>query len=266
MLLLLPPSEGKTTPDDGAGPVDLEALSHPVLTRERRRVLTALIKAAGRRDATAVLGVSESMATEVARNRGLRTAPAAPAASVYTGVLYAAAGLDRLDQPASARAEAQVRIVSALWGAVSPADRIPAYRLSMGTDLPGLGPLAAAWRPLLARALQPLAGDVVVDCRSAAYVSAWRPAQGTDWLAVRVLRELDGRRTVVSHHAKHTRGLLARHLLTRPHGPPTTAQGTLAAAAEMVGGHLVDVELGPEVARGPRMLTLVVADAPTAAR
>jgi uncharacterized protein len=33
-------------------------------------------------------------------------------------------------------------------------------------------------------------------------------------VAVRVLREQpDGRRSVVSHHAKHTRGLVARHLL-----------------------------------------------------
>ena len=141
MLLLLPPSEGKSVPDDGA-PVDLSALSSPSLTRHRKGVLRALVAASKRRDALDVLGVSSGLADEVARNVSLPTAPAAPAAQVYSGVLYAAAGLADLPPAAAARAEESVRIVSALWGAVSPADRIPAYRLSMGTRLPPLGALA----------------------------------------------------------------------------------------------------------------------------
>ena len=80
-------------------------------------------------------------------------------------------------------------------GAVAPADRIPAYRLSMGVDLPGVGKLATAWRPHLAAALDArAAGDVVVDCRSAAYLAAWKPTTGdaADWVTVRVVREAAG--------------------------------------------------------------------------
>lgn len=258
MLILLPPSEGKT-PATAGDPVDLGTLAHAGLTRHRRAVLKALRRASARRDAATVLGVGASLADEVARNTRLDIEPAARAAEVYSGVLYAAAGLADLDDEPALRAAANVVTVSALWGAVQPDDLIPAYRLSMGTDLPGLGRLAPAWRPHLDRVLAPRArGDVVVDCRSAAYLAAWRPAPGTDWVTVRVLRELDGRRSVVSHNAKHTRGVLTRHLLTRDDPPPRTGEEVFKAAHELVGTAFLDAT--HTVGRsGASVLELVVA-------
>lgn len=257
MLILLPPSEGKTPATSGS-PVDLAALSAPSLTRHRTKVLRALARTSARRNALDTLGVGPSLADDVARNTRLDTEPAARAGQVYTGVLYAAAGLDDLSPAQAELAAASVRTVSALWGAVSPDDVVPAYRLSMGTDLPGVGPLAATWRPLLDKVLTPRAtGDVVVDCRSAAYLAAWKPAKGTDWVSVRVLRELDGKRSVVSHNAKHTRGVLTRHLLTRAGAEPRTAADVYAAARELVGTALVDATL-IEGKNGASTLELVV--------
>lgn len=259
MLVLLPPSEGKTAPPTG-DPVDLAGLWGRRLTARRRSVLVALVRVSRQRDALAVLGVGASLSGDVARNVRLRREPAAPAREVYTGVLYAAAGLDSLpDDDARARAEAWVRTVSALWGAVGPADRIPAYRLSMGTELPGVGPLAAAWRAPLAAELDAWAGrDLVVDCRSAPYAAAWRvPVGGPGHVTVSVVREVAGRRSVVSHSAKHTRGVLTRHLVTRDGVEPRTPEDLRSAAGELVGEGVVDVELAP----GPRsshVLTLVV--------
>ncbi|MEP7763594.1 peroxide stress protein YaaA [Sanguibacter sp. 26GB23] len=240
MLILLPPSEGKT-PSAAGDPVDLAASSSPGLSRHRRKVLTALRPASARRDALTVLGVGAGLADEVARNTRLDVEPAGRAADVYSGVLYAAADLASLTGEAAELARTSVVTVSALWGAVGPDDRIPAYRLSMGTELPGIGRLAPSWRPHLETALAPRAlDDVVVDCRSAAYLAAWRPARGTDWVTVRVLRELDGRRTVVSHNAKHTRGLLVRHLLTRGGESPRSGEELYKAAHELVGTTLLD--------------------------
>ncbi len=215
MLLLLPPSEGKSPPLSGR-PVNLSALTAPELSAMRRRVLDALRAVSARPDGPSVLGVGPGAASDVECNVHLGDAPAGRAAEVYSGVLYAAAGLADLSGTARERAARHVRIVSALWGAVGPEDAIPAYRLSMGVDLPGVGPLARAWRAPLSPVLDAAAsGGMIVDCRSAGYVAAWRPPRPADWVAVRVLRELDGARTVVSHHAKHTRGVLTRHLLTR---------------------------------------------------
>ena len=255
---MLPPSETKTSPRRGR-PVDIDQLSSPALTPVRRKVADALAEASARDDALDVLGVGASLADEVARNTALDRSPAGPARSVYTGVLYSAAGLDRLTPTGRARAAEHVRIVSGLWGVVTPEDVVPAYRLSMGTDLPGIGPLAAAWRGPLAEVLDPQAeGALVVDCRSAAYLAAWTPPRSADWVTVRVERELDGARSVVSHHAKHTRGVLTRHLLTRRGRVPRDADDLARVARELVGSELLAVELAPARARGARVLSLVV--------
>lgn len=255
VLVLLPPSEGKTAPAAGP-PVDLARLSHAVLTDHRRTVLAALATVSARPDALATLGVGPGLAREVAANTRLVEAPAARAAEVYTGVLYAAAGLAGLEGPARAAAERRVRIVSALWGVLTPEDAVPAYRLSMGTDLPGVGPLARAWRPQLAAALADDARErVVVDCRSAAYAAAWSPpAGGPGWVTVRVV---DAAGKVISHHAKHTRGVLARHLVTRAGAEPATVADVVASAGELAGadGPLGRVSAAPGP-RGSVVLTL----------
>ncbi|WP_448631627.1 YaaA family protein [Cellulomonas soli] len=273
MLVLLPPSEGKTAPPTGGPTLDLGALSAPTLNPWRERVLDALAEASRRPDALEVLGVGAGLADEVARNTGLRTAATAPARRVYSGVLYAAAGLDRLTPAQRARATAAVRIVSGLWGVVTPEDLIPAYRLSMSTTLDGVGALASGWKHHLGPVLEADAADgVIVDCRSAPYAAAWRPAPASPWVAVRVVREHEGRRTVVSHHAKHTRGLLVRHLITRRPRPPRDADALAGAAAELVGTALTStprpddatvprvlaVELGAPPRSGARQLSLVV--------
>ena len=230
MLLLLPPSQGQTPAPRGARPLDLGSLSRPSLTAAREQVLFALADASARPEAHVLLGYGASLADEVARNAGLRTAPAADVSRVYSGVLYAALGLGDLPATARRRARAHLVVVSALWGAVSPGDRVPAYRLSMGTALPGLGPLAAHWRGPLAAALAPEVDGLVVDCRSAPYAAAWRPVGGAAEALVAV-RVLSGGK-VVSHHAKHSRGLLARHLLVREARVPRSPARLAEAAAE----------------------------------
>ena len=87
MLILLPPSESKTAPASG-DPLNLASLDLPALTGARSELADALAEVSGGEDALQVLGVGPSLAADVARNRQLRTAPAAPALEVYTGVLY----------------------------------------------------------------------------------------------------------------------------------------------------------------------------------
>ncbi len=257
MLVLLPPSEGKTSPRRGR-PLDLAALGHPDLTATREDVLTALTELSARPEAAAVLGVGATLGAEVERNTRLREAPTAPARLVYSGVLYGAAGLASLGGTALRRAQRSVLTVSALWGLVAPLDRIPAYRLSMGTDLPGIGPLARRWRAPLATELAQLAAEagdrLLVDCRSADYLAAWRPS-GQDWehVSVRVLRDDGDRLTVVSHEAKYTRGLLVGHLLGRAEPLPRSADGL----AEMAAGIIGVVGAGLTGTPGRQVLSLV---------
>ena len=105
MLVLLPPSEGKTAPLRGR-PLDLATLSFPSLTATRDVLLDHLVDLAGRDPELArkVLGVSERQTEEVVRDTVLRTAACAPAGAIYTGVLYDA--LDLASLPTAARRRA----------------------------------------------------------------------------------------------------------------------------------------------------------------
>jgi uncharacterized protein len=178
MLLLLPPSQGKASPQRGRrmGP---STLVYPRLREPRERLIDAV-------------------------DPSLRTAPAIAAAELYTGVLFESLGLSDLPWD-------NVLIASALWGVVRPGDRIPAYRLDMSAKPPGIGGLAAYWREPL-RAALPDRG-LVLDMRSGTYAAAWKPRRATH-LAVRGFTEgPDGSRTIITHMAKRVRGEVARLVL-----------------------------------------------------
>ncbi|MGH8880749.1 MAG: YaaA family protein [Stackebrandtia sp.] len=171
--------------------------------------------------AAATLGLGNRQWDEVAGNAGLPTAPAAPARLVYSGVLYEALGLSELSPAVRDVAHQRLLIFSGLWGVVRPDDRIPAYRCAVGVKLPNFSgekpkALGSFWRPHLSAWLPDLLGDeFVLDLRSGAYASMWRPQGG--FAAVRILHEriVDGEliRSVVSHFNKATKGRLVADLL-----------------------------------------------------
>jgi cytoplasmic iron level regulating protein YaaA (DUF328/UPF0246 family) len=205
VLVLLPPSEGKTAPRRGR-PLDLSALAHPELTARREALIDAL-------------------------DPGLRAAPTARASAVYTGVLFQRLRLAELPL----RSRRRVLIASALWGVVRPDDRIPAYKLPIDARLDGFGGLAAYWRPALREALPD--DGLVLDLRSGGYAAAWRPREAT-LLGVRAFVERGGKRTAISHMVKATRGDVARIVLSAPRPPRSpTAVAELVAAA----GHEVEL-------------------------
>ncbi|GAA3252217.1 YaaA family protein [Dactylosporangium siamense] len=228
MLILLPPSEGKAAAPRRGAPLDLDRLGLPALSAARTAVIDDLVKLSGDPElALATLGLTPGLADEAARNGHLRTAPAVPAAALYTGVLYDALDLASLTGPALARARKQLLIFSGLWGALRPADRVPTYRCSIGVRLPTTGALTAHWRSALPPVLDELAGDMLVlDLRSSAYTGMWTPRNA---VSVRVLH--GGK--VVSHFNKATKGRLVRALLLAGARPRTPA--ALAAAVRDLG-------------------------------
>lgn len=253
MLILLPPSEGKTAPVSGA-PYSPGALSLPQLTPHREAVLATTMAAAALEDAVRIFGVGASIEPEVRANAALRTAPTAPAHRVYSGVLYDALGYSSLTPTQRRKADASVVVVSALWGAVGFADPLPAYRLSMGVDLPGIGPLATFWRSRLQTELDRRCGDeLVIDCRSSTYAAVYKPPTERT-VAVDVVQERAGVRKVVSHFAKHTRGELARLLLQRRGAGPRTPRELHRIAAERWPGS----ELEPPAGSKPHRLVIVL--------
>ncbi|MFB7919332.1 peroxide stress protein YaaA [Streptomyces sp. NPDC056061] len=264
MLVLLPPSEGKAASGRGA-PLKPEALSLPGLASARAAVLDELVElcAADEEKARTVLGLSEGLRGEIAKNVELRTAGTRPAGEIYTGVLYDALDLASLDTAAKRRAGKSLLVFSGLWGAVRVGDRIPSYRCSMGVKLPGLGALGAYWRGPLAEVMPEAAGDgLVLDLRSSAYTAAWKPkgevAERTANVRVLHSQLVDGveKRSVVSHFNKATKGRLVRDLLmagARPEGPAELVE----ALRDL--GYLVEAE-APGRAGRPWSLDVVVTE------
>jgi cytoplasmic iron level regulating protein YaaA (DUF328/UPF0246 family) len=180
-------------------------LSFSTLNPIRQRlisVLTSLPPEEGRM----VLRLSANQDQELKNNMALWEAATLPALDRYTGVLYDALSAHTLPQVSRSR----LFIASALFGLLGAEDLIPAYRISAGTKLPGIGGLAKVWKPALTSVLLTSCDGLVVDLRSGAY-AALAPMSGV--VTVRVVTS-EGK--VVSHHNKATKGLLARALAISP--------------------------------------------------
>lgn len=257
MLILLPPSEGKSAPKSGPR-LNVDALSFPELNATRRDVLTALTRLCNgpTAKAAATLGLGPTQLGEVGANAHLADEPCAPAIEVYTGVLYEALDAASLTPAARRRLDAQVAIASGLWGLVRPSDLIPSYRLSGGVTLPGLGSLSSVWRESLTATIEEHDG-LIVDMRSGVYV-ALGPLDDSvadRAVSVRVLTDRGGKRTVVSHHNKATKGRLVRSL-AQSRRQARTISGLQELLAEA--GH--EVELTPPTRGAITILDVILRD------
>jgi len=268
VLILLPPSEGKSAPARGKA-LDLPTLGSPDLTDARTQILDALVglcsvdadpdvplqNALLLERAAATLGLGTSQSDLVHLNAALRTAATARADKVYTGVLYDALDFATLSPAAKRRANTRVAVTSSLFGLVRPNDAIPAYRLSGDVTIPGLGPVAGVWREALEPAvLDALGTGLLVDLRSTMYAAFWRPpASLADRVAtVRVLHEHNGTRKVVSHFNKATKGRIVRAVLEHG-GTPRTPD----AFADLLVELGWDVEIHEPTRKGTQLDVIV---------
>jgi cytoplasmic iron level regulating protein YaaA (DUF328/UPF0246 family) len=214
-MILLPPSESKT---DGISkkPLNLKKLSFPQLTTQREELLAAVVAMAKGSTAKtrSILSISAKQDFEILRDQQLVTAATGPAWAVYTGVLYDAIGIASLSPSAKAKFEKENFVVSALFGLISVADLIPAYRLSGDTVVPKIGTLGKFWGNSITNALGD-SNDFIIDLRSGNYVKLGAtPAALADQVVVpRIMQRMPkGAPKVVSHSNKASKGRLVRAL------------------------------------------------------
>lgn len=234
MLIILPPSETKRAPPEVGSPLDLARLSFPSLNATRERIMDALVATSQQPDALRRLHVRPSLADEVARNAHVRDLPTRRAVDTYAGPLYQ--GLDAESWPSDAkrRAARHLVIVSALWGALRPADRIPPYRLHVCTRPVGMDRLEPIWRTLLPDTLADAAEErgPVLDLRSPAYQAVGRPSGLEDQtVTLRIRPSPGGSAHIGDVIAKRVRGEAASHLLSSEaeSGDPLDIADLLAA-------------------------------------
>ena len=222
MLILLPPSEGKSAPEGG---IPTRKLSFPELGKPRTQVWDALIAMCKHEPQTAAktLGLGVTQLEEVATNIHLAKSKCGPAIDVYTGVLYEALDAYSLNARTRTKLNKTAAISSALFGLVRPLDLIPPYRLSGNSTVTSLPSLPVVWREASSAVIAASAGPII-DMRSQTYV-ALGPIPETCYeraITLRVLHEKNGKRSVVSHFNKATKGALVRSLMLNSKTPKNT--------------------------------------------
>ena len=215
-MILLPPSEGKTSPSHG-DVLTLKKLSYFGLNDSREQVLAALgqVSNGAIEDARKVLGISAKQDFEILRNREIFSSPCAPAHQIYTGVLFDAIGLDSFSNSQLAKLIRTTNVVSALFGLIGVGDLIPAYRLSGDANLPITGSLAQHWTSQISQELSK-SKSMVIDLRSGIYQKLGPiPEQiSNNTVVPRVLQKMSsGPPKVVSHHNKTTKGRIVRAII-----------------------------------------------------
>lgn len=297
MRILLPPSAGKTT-KESTNHLQLEKLWQAEhLTQTRRQLIDDVQNTALLADATQIFKLGPKNAHEISQNLEVYDAPALAAWQLYDGVLYEAAkfaqifssgepsqgsqgqvGNHRGDQRQGSQGQGNqpqggqrqleelTLVFSALFGPVRLTDLITPHRLSGSVKLPGQGSVASIWSKALKELLtQQLSGHVVVDLRSSEYGAMYRPTRGSDCLLLNIgvakVNPATGKRSVVSHWAKHTRGLLAGALLEAVAGAQLSgSEGDVDEILQVAAGleGVKEVEITPLDARGQAKVTLVL--------
>jgi cytoplasmic iron level regulating protein YaaA (DUF328/UPF0246 family) len=225
MLLLLSPA--KTLDYETRVPAVLARKATEPMYPGRAAELIALMRRHSAADVAALMDLSENLAQlNVERYAAWQPAhtPAnsKPAVLAFDGDVYDGLQAKALKAADLAWAQEHLVILSGLYGALRPMDRLQPYRLEMGTALanPRGASLYAYWGDTVAEYLNQRQADekspVIVNLASIEYARvALRPAlrarvidcQFEDWKS-------DGYK-VISFFAKKARGLMARHLITR---------------------------------------------------
>ncbi|MCD4549344.1 YaaA family protein [Schaalia sp. lx-260] len=205
MFIWLPPSEGKYVPENGPA-LDMQLLHAPVLTSARHHILHLYQQ-----------NMQDSARSVAFPSADIMNIPCARACEVYNGVLYQAASFASFDTDTQARVDRVIRIVSGLYGVVTPNNMIAPYKLPIQSRIGSSPVLSTYWKPFLDEALsQEAAESIIVDCRSGPYRKAC-PAPWAHTVEVTVVRESGTQRSIVSHEAKRWRGLLTGALIKHPH-------------------------------------------------
>lgn len=276
MIILLPPSSGKTAPTSGASLVLSSLLFGSELTICREKLIMDLHQVCSHADAAQVLKIGPNTVSDIADNLDIYEAPTTTALNLYTGVLFEAAKFNQTlenattENPQTTAAlpadilNSEIMIFSGLWGVVRPHDLIPNYRLSASVKLPTIGTVATYWKQQLNPLLNAVLKDqIVVDCRSGEYRKMWTPSakHPCELLQVVVQREdpRTGKRSVVSHNAKHMRGVLAGALFKQRATGKLSEDVSVSQIVEIASNipTVIDVEVSAANASGESTLTIV---------
>lgn len=192
VIILIPPSEGKNPSGSGKPLGQLDENARVIYER-----LTAY-----KGNLSLLYGVKEkALQAACMANAQLLKAPTLPVIVRYSGVVYDGISYSTLSAKARQFFNDHVRIVSALFGLLSPQDHIPDYKLKIEKL-----DAAAYWKPIITKKL---AGCFVIDLLPQAHQKAVSYERGVkvDFIIVK-----EGGSVPAGHQGKLIKGKFIRWL------------------------------------------------------
>jgi len=239
MLFLLSPA--KTLDYETPVPATLLKKATDPVYAERAAELIAVLRRKSPRQLAALMGLSDKLAALNAARYAAwqpQTTPdnSKPAVLAFAGDVYDGLQANTLKAADLAWAQQHVVILSGLYGALRPLDRLQPYRLEMGTTLQTRRgkDLYAYWGDTLAEDLNRRQADeaapLLVNLASVEYArAALRKPLRASVIDCVFEEGRDGGHKVISFFAKRARGLMLRHAIAKRARSPQALEDFSAA-------------------------------------
>ena len=200
MLILIPPSEGKTkikSTNTIFGDTKFK------FEREVNQVIR-LLSLLNEEDLRSIYGTSQEKSEIFHRqNQDIFKSHCAKAIERYTGVVYEYIDWESLNQNSKKYMEKHVRIFSGLFGLLSPNTLIPNYKLKMNVLS-----LQYHWNPVLTKELEN--EDLIFDLLPQVHRKAYTPSKNVIKIDFSVINK--GKKTAAGHFGKAVKGKFIRYL------------------------------------------------------
>lgn len=153
------------------------------------------------------------------RKASVQAGQAHSAVHVFNGEVYRALDVDTLSAELLPKLNADLRILSGLYGILKPLDLIYPYRLEMGTRFSSKADqknLYEFWGDKVTKALKKelQKDEVIINLASTEYFKVIKTQLLKNRIITPVFKEFkNGQYSVVMMYAKHARGAMARYLI-----------------------------------------------------
>ncbi len=220
MYILIPPSEGKNPSNDKEF-FSLDSLSYSFLNSKRSQIIYYLSNNnLSKEQYIKTLGISSQNFEKIKMiNSKITTSQVSSSISRYNGVLYNFLDYNSLNETAKSLFDDSIIIFSALFGLVRPQDKIPDYKLKMGTKLIDGIKLSKFWKDEITEVLRKeLENQIVFN---------FLPTEFSNTFDSKVIKykyeltfsfkqeNINGELKSITHWTKALRGSLIRYLLNR---------------------------------------------------
>ena len=200
MLILIPPSEGKAKIKSS------DILFKDTNFKYEREVNQVVrhLSILNQEDLRSIYGTSQEKSEIFHRqNQDIFKSHCAPAIERYTGVVYEYIDWNTLDKHAQKYMEKHVKILSGLFGILTPKTLIPNYKLKMNVLS-----LQHHWRPILTETLNK--EKFIIDLLPQVHRKAYIPHKNVLKVDFSVIKK--GKKVAAGHFGKAVKGQFIKYL------------------------------------------------------